>query len=105
MDLVRPWTKKPYLCLLPYPLLPIRLVVVVAAHVQEHELQVLVLGRVVTFFPFQSHEHLHHLAFLVKDIGCPGAIALVLVVSAVLLAQIHVLAVAVLAFPFPVGQH
>jgi len=94
--LVRPWTKKPHLYLLPYPLPPIGLgVVVVAAHVQEHELRMLVLGRVVVFFPFQLHAHLCHLVSLVKDVGCPG----------VSLAQIHVLAVAVLAFVFPVGRH
>jgi len=48
---------------------------------------------------------MHHLVFLDEDVGCPGAIALIPVASAVLLAQIHVLAVAVLAFPFPVGRH
>jgi len=45
--LVRPWTKKPYLYLLPYPLLPIRLVVV--AVFQEHEFQKLVVEVVVVF--------------------------------------------------------
>jgi len=43
--LVRPWTKKPYLCLLPYPLPPIRLVVV--AVFQEHGSRMLVVEVVV----------------------------------------------------------
>jgi len=50
-------------------------------------------------------KHLRRLASLVEDVGCPQAIVLALAVSAVSLAQIHVLVVAVLAFPFPVGQH
>jgi len=40
-DWVRPWTKKPYLCLLPHPLPPIRLVVV--AVFQQREIQKLVV--------------------------------------------------------------
>ena len=43
--MVRPWTKKPYLYLLPYPLLPIRLVVV--AVFQEREFQKVVVEVVV----------------------------------------------------------
>jgi len=65
----------------------------------------LVLGRVVEIFPFQSHEHPRRLVSLAEDVGCPGAIALILVASAVLLAQIHVLAIAILAFPFPEDRH
>mgnify|MGYP007080244108 CR=1 FL=1 len=43
----------------------------------------LVLKRAVAFFPSQLHEHLHRLVFLAEDVGCPGAIALVPVVSVV----------------------
>jgi len=46
-DLVRPWAKKPFLYLLPYPLPPIQLVVVAVS--QEHESRMLVVEVVVTF--------------------------------------------------------
>jgi len=46
-DLVRPWTKKPYLYLLPHPVPPIWLVVV--AVFQEREFQKLVFATVVVF--------------------------------------------------------
>jgi len=46
-DLVRPWTKKLYLLLLPYPHPPIRLVVVAAF--REGEFQKLVVEVVVVF--------------------------------------------------------
>jgi len=44
-DQVRPWAKKPHLCLLPHPLPPIRLVVVAAF--QEREFQMIVVEVVV----------------------------------------------------------
>ena len=46
-DLVRPWMKKPHLCLLPHPL-PLIWLVVVAAF-QEREIQKLVVEAVVVF--------------------------------------------------------
>jgi len=69
--LVRPWTKKLHLHPLPYPLLPIRLVVV--AGTREHESRKLVLEEVVAFSRLLPFEHQHRLE---RDAVVPGAIVL-----------------------------
>jgi len=57
--LVRSWTKKPFLCLVPHPLPPIRLVVVAVS--QERGSRKLVVEAVVASLLLSPSEHRHRL--------------------------------------------